>query len=196
MTEQTAELNRICNTLQKVLNPYRYNHTLGVMYTASALAMRYGEDMQKALLAGLLHDCGKFCSIQKQKHLCNEYKIELTLSEQQMPALIHAKLGAYLAKQEYHVEDTLILEAIAWHTTGRPGMTLLEKIVYVADFIEPLRDEMPSLDAARIAAFSDIDHAVALLAGTTVSYLRENDREIDPITIKTYEYYHSNKSVF
>lgn len=188
MTDRT-ELNRISGRLQKVLKPDRYDHTMGVMYTAAALSMRYGEDMEKALLAGLLHDCGKLGTIQEQKNRCNEYGIELTLSEQQIPALIHAKLGAYLAEHDYNIADTAVLEAIVWHTTGKPAMNMLEKIIYVADYIEPLRREIPSLAAVRSAAFCDIDKAVSLAADSTVSYLRERGGKIDPVTIKTYEYY-------
>lgn len=188
MTEKT-QLSSISGKLQKILKPDRYDHTLGVMYTAAALSMRYGEDMEKALLAGLLHDCGKLGTVQEQISLCNKYGIELTSSERQIPALIHAKLGAYLAEHEYNIADTAVVEAIAWHTTGKPAMNMLEKIIYVADYIEPLRREIPSLAAVRSAAFSDIDKAVSLAAGATVSYLRDRGSEIDPVTIKTYEYY-------
>lgn len=188
MTDR-AQLRSISGRLEKVLKPDRYDHTQGVMYTAAALSMRYGEDMDEALLAGLLHDCGKIGTVQEQKNLCNEYGIDLTVSEQQIPSLIHAKLGAYLAEHEYNIADTAVVEAIAWHTTGKPAMNMLEKIIYVADFIEPLRREIPSLAGVRNAAFSHIDKAVALAADATVSYLRDRGAEIDPITIKTYEYY-------
>lgn len=112
---------------------------MGVMYTAASLAMCYGADIQKALTAGLLHDCGKYCPAEEQIRLCGRYGIDLTRSELEMPALIHARLGAYLAEHEYGIKDREILDAVTYHTTGRPGMSMLEKIIYIADYIEPNR---------------------------------------------------------
>lgn len=175
--------------LEKRLKSERYEHTLGVMYTASSLAMCHGCDIQKALLAGLLHDCAKFCSSKEQIALCKEYKIRLTDSEKKMPALIHARLGAYLAEHEYRITDQEVLDSITYHTTGRPDMSLLEKIVYIADYIEPGRQEIPGLDLVRKAAFFNLGEAVALSAGSTISYLEKVGREIDPMTVKTYEFY-------
>lgn len=97
------------------------------MYTAASMAMRYGEDIEKAMTAGLLHDCGKFAPAGEQIRLCKKYGLSLKESEVEMPALIHAKLGAYLAKETYKVCDGEILNAILYHTTGRPDMTMLEK---------------------------------------------------------------------
>ena len=119
----TEELTKIRKDLKKKLKKERFEHTVGVMYTAASLAMRFGADIQKALTAGLLHDCGKYCSVNDQIKLCGKYGIELTKSELEMPALIHAKLGAYLAEHEYGIKDPEILNAVAYHTTGRPGMS-------------------------------------------------------------------------
>lgn len=184
-----TDITGIRRKLERKLKPDRYEHTLGVMYTASSLAMCYGENIHHAMLAGLLHDCAKFCSGREQMKLCKDYSIRLTESEIKMPALIHARLGAFLAEHEYHIKEPEILGAITWHTTGRPAMTLLEKIVYIADYIEPGRMEIPGLDRVQRTAFTDIDKAVALSAGSTISYLKGAGREIDPMTIKTYEFY-------
>ena len=89
--------------------------------------------MQKALMGGLLHECGKFSPPKDQIKLCEKYGIELTESELDMPALIHAKLGAYLAEHEYGITDREILDSITYHTSGRPDMSMLEKIVYNGD---------------------------------------------------------------
>lgn len=188
-----ADLVGIRKKLEKKLKPERYEHTIGVMYTASSLAMCYGEDIHKALLAGLLHDCGKFCSGKEQMELCKEYQIPLTASELKMPALVHARLGAYLAEHEYNIKQPEILDAIAYHTTGRPAMTMLEKIVYIADYIEPGRMVIPGLGEVRKAAFANIDEAVAMCAGATISYLESIGRGIDPMTVRTYEFYHINE---
>ena len=106
-----------------------------------------------------------------------------------MPALIHAKLGAYLAEREYGVTDREILDSIRYHTTGRPGMTMLEKIVYIADYIEPGRREIPGLAEVRGVVFQDIDRAVCLSAERTVQYLSSSGKSVDPMTVKTYEFY-------
>ena len=129
----TEELLEIRKKLSKKLKKDRFEHTIGVMYTAASLAMCYGEDVEKALTAGLLHDCAKYCSSEDQIVLCRKHGIELTESELEMPALIHAKLGAYLASHKYKIKDPDILDAITYHTTGRPGMTMLEKIIYIAE---------------------------------------------------------------
>ena len=184
-----TDITGIRRKLEKKLKSERYEHTLGVMYTASSLAMRYDGDVKKSLLAGLLHDCAKFCSGREQIQLCNEYQIGLSESERKMPALVHARLGAYLAEHEYHIHDREILDAITYHTTGRPGMTLLEKIVYIADYIEPGRQEIEGLTLVRRAAFSELDEAGALSAASTISYLENAGRDIDPMTVKTYEFY-------
>ncbi|HJD47674.1 MAG TPA: bis(5'-nucleosyl)-tetraphosphatase (symmetrical) YqeK [Candidatus Mediterraneibacter norfolkensis] len=185
----TEELLEIKKDLSKKLKKDRFEHTVGVMYTAASLAMRYGEDIQKALTAGLLHDCGKFCSAKEQMKLCSKKGIELSESELEMPALIHAKLGAYLAEHEYGIKDSSILDAITYHTTGRPDMTMLEKIVYIADYIEPNRAEIPGLPDVRRLAFEEIDQAVCRSAESTTRYLREGGKSVDPMTIRTYNFY-------
>ena len=93
-----------------------------------------------------------------------------------MPALIHAKLGAYLAENEYKIKDREILDAITWHTTGRPAMTMLEKILYIADYIEPNRKIIPGLEEIRGIVFQDIDRAIYLSAKRTVRYLEDTLR--------------------
>lgn len=185
----TEQLNEIKKELSKKLKKDRYEHTIGVMYTASSLAMCYGADIQKALTAGLLHDCGKYCSAPDQIKYCEKHGIELTESELAMPALVHAKLGAYLAEHKYGIDDQEILDAITWHTTGRPGMTLLEKIIYIADYIEPNRREIPGLSEIRGIVFQDLDRAVYLSAKRTVRYLESGGKSVDPMTESTCEYY-------
>ncbi len=190
MNEQLAEIKK---EISKKLKKDRYEHTIGVMYTASSLAMCYGADLQKALTAGLLHDCGKYCSAKDQIKYCEKHQIELTESELSMPALVHAKLGAYLAEHEYEISDPEILSAITYHTTGRPGMTLLEKIIYIADYIEPNRKEIPGLSEIRSIVFQNIDRAVYLSAKGTVRYLENGGKSVDPMTVSTCEYYNPER---
>lgn len=180
---------KLQNKLQKELDEDRYCHTLGVMYTSAALAMRYGEDMEKAQVAGLLHDCAKCIPNEKKKKLCEKYKIPVTQVEEGAPFLLHAKLGAYLAKTKYNVSDPEILQAITWHTTGKPDMTLLEKIVFLADYIEPARYKAAHLHEIRDIAFVDIDQAVYMTLRDTLRYLESGIGAVDEMTKSAYVYY-------
>ena len=112
----TTELTAIRKKLEKKLKEERYIHTLGVMYTAASMAMRHGADVQKAMTAGLLHDCGKYCDVNEQILLCRKHHIKLSDAELEVPALIHARLGAYFAEYEYGITDSEILDAITYHT--------------------------------------------------------------------------------
>ena len=149
MTEE-YNLIKIERKLGKELDGYRYRHTLGVMYMAAALAMRYDITLlQNAQVAGLLHDCAKGIPNDKKIKMCEKRGIEITLIERKNPSLLHAKLGAALAKEKYGVSDPDILGAIRWHTTGKADMSMLEKIIFIADYIEPMRDKARSLSVVR-----------------------------------------------
>jgi len=183
--------DEICSKLEASLNHSRYVHTLGVAFTASALAMRYFYDSDKALLAGLLHDCAKCFPTEEKLSLCEEGGVELTDIEVRNPALIHAKLGAYIAQRDYGVDDPEILDAIRTHTTGCPDMTLLQKIIFTADLIEPNReDDIFGIAVTREMAFENIDRAVYMIAEDSLRYLATKpDKELDPMTVRTYEFY-------
>lgn len=114
--------------LAKYLDEDRYEHTLGVMFTCAALAMVHDCDLITAQTAGLLHDCAKCIPNKKKLKMCSQHHISVSEFEQEHPFLLHAKLGAYVAKAKYDVTDENILSAITWHTTGKPEMTLLEKL--------------------------------------------------------------------
>lgn len=175
--------------VKQQLDTYRYKHTIGVMYTAASLAMRYEEDLHLAMVAGLLHDCAKCIPNDEKVKMCEEHGIVLTKTELSNKALIHPKLGAYLAKEEYGIDDQKILEAIKWHTTGHPDMDLLEKIIFIADYIEPGRNEAPHLTSIRKTAFEDIDEAMYIILKDTLDYLKTRNGVIDPMTEETYNYY-------
>lgn len=136
-----------------------------------------------------LHDCGKYCDVNEQILLCRKHHIKLSDAELEVPALIHARLGAYFAEYEYGITDSEILDAITYHTSGRPAMTMIEKIVYLADYIEPGRKKIPGLAEVRTAAFDDIDTAVCMTAESTLAFLKRAGRKVDPMTEKTCQYY-------
>lgn len=183
------DLTKIRKAMEKALDPKRYEHTLGVEFTAAALAMRYDAPVFKAQLAGLLHDCAKCLSNEKKLSICEKNNIDVSEIEKRNPFLLHSKVGSFLAKEEYGVDDSDVLNAISNHTTGRPGMSLLEKIVFIADYIEPGRKSAPHLPEIRKLAFTNLDEALIKILEDTLYYLKDGDGEIDPMTAKTYEYY-------
>ena len=189
-----ADFELIADKLHKILNEHRFFHTLGVSYTAQALAMKYGYDINKAAMAGLLHDCAKSYTPDELLKICDDRAIEISNIEKDHPALLHAKVGAFLARTEYGIEDSEILNAIRYHTTGKPCMSELEKIIYVSDYIEPGRYKMNRLSEIRKKAFEDLDEALLMILEDTINYLNATKNEgIDPLTIETYEYYKENR---
>lgn len=185
------ELIRLRERIKIPLDQARYEHTLGVAYTAAALAMCYGEDIDKALTAGLLHDCAKCISDSEKIRICEDAGLPVSLVERSNPGLLHAKAGAYLAKTEYAIQDQDILNAIEFHTTGRPEMSLLEKIVFLSDYIEPGRSSAKHLKELRRGAFLDLDQTLLWVLEDTLAYLATTGKEIDPATQCTYDYYQS-----
>lgn len=181
--------------LKKHLTKERYNHTMGVAYTAASLAMKYNPDtgnsdfIKKAELAGLLHDCAKYMDNEKKINICKKNNIEYSLFEVEHPYMLHGKVGAYIAKEKFGIEDEDILGAITWHTTGKPNMSLLEKIIFVADYIEPSRKPVPDLDIIRRMAFEDIDEAMKKILRNQLAYLKAGKNPIDSMTQKTYDSY-------
>ena len=165
----------------------RFIHTMNVACTAASLAMCYGMDTEKAETAGLLHDCAKCMNLAKMLKICDKAGLELSEFEKNSTSLLHSKAGAVLAQSKYGMKDEDTLNAIRYHTTGRPGMSLLEKIIFVADYIEPGRDSAPNLPVVRKLAFESIDDCVLQILKDTLSYLGTTGAEVDPMTQKTYE---------
>lgn len=185
--------NDIRKKLKKELEKGRYEHTKGVMYTAGCLAMAHEYSVEKAMLAGLLHDCAKCIPNDEKIRMCEKNDILITPVEYDSPYLLHAKLGAYLAETEYKVSDPEILHSIKVHTTGEPDMSVLDKIIYIADYIEPGRDKAPNLKEVRKLAFEDLDACMAKILSDTLMYLSSRGGSIDPTTRLTYEYYKQYK---
>lgn len=181
-------IHQIQNKLKDTMDYKRFEHTLGVMYTAASLAMVHHVDIEQAMIAGLLHDCAKCIPKQEMFNLCSKYHVVLSDYEISNPALIHAKLGVVIAMEDYGVLDKDILSAIEFHTTGCPDMSVLEQIIYLADYIEPHR-RTPGLEQIRELAFNDLDKAMEECSGKTISYLQSTSSVIDPRSLATYEYY-------
>lgn len=179
----------IQNKLKSTLKESRFEHTLGVMYTAGSMAMAHGYDINKAMLAGLLHDCAKCLTYEEQVKICEDNHREISECERGNRALLHSKAGAILAKIEYDITDDEILHAIEYHTTSVANMNTLDKIIYIADYIEPTRDQAPNLSYIRKLAFSDLDACLAQILYDTLEYLNAKGYLIDPITAESYEFY-------
>ncbi len=175
--------------LEKKLTQKRYEHSLGVEYVSGCLAMVYGADVEKALTAGLLHDCAKCLTGDEKIARCTKLGLPVSDVEKKNPELLHAKLGAYYARTKYRITDENILSAIEFHTTGKPDMNILEKIVFVADYIEPNRRPLNEIAEIRKEAFTDIDTCIVHILKNTLSYLETSTAQTDEMSVKTYEFY-------
>ncbi len=177
------------NKLKEKLPAKRFEHCIGVEYTAGTMAFMYGVDSEKAMIAGLLHDCAKYVPNDKKIQKCKKRGVYISEVEYQNPDLLHAKLSAVYAKEKYGVEDAEILDAISSHTTGKPNMTTLEKIIYIADFIEPNRNMLPDMDIIRQEAYTNLDQCLLHILHNSMNHLCKKGAVVDPLTKETYEFY-------
>lgn len=159
----------------------RIPHVLGTEQEAIRLAERYGADVEKARIAALLHDCTKKLDLEEQLSLCRHYHIELDEMEQWALKLLHSKTGAAIARDVYGVDDE-IYNAIWYHTTGRANMTLLEKIMYLADYIEPSRD-FPGVDKLRKVCYEDLDRGLLMGLEMTIEEMTSMGNPVHHATL-------------
>ncbi|MFD0588158.1 bis(5'-nucleosyl)-tetraphosphatase (symmetrical) YqeK [Paenibacillus sp. GCM10027627] len=160
----------------------RWRHTEGVMATSRELAVRFGEDADRAELAAILHDVAKFWPIARQESIITDNGLDQDVLRYDKE-LWHAPVGAWVAEHEYGVSDEGVLDAIRFHTSGRLGMSKLEKIVWLADYIEPGRD-FPGVDAIRKLAAENLDEAVVAGLTGTISYLLTKGLRIYPLSVE------------
>ncbi|MCX7715634.1 MAG: bis(5'-nucleosyl)-tetraphosphatase (symmetrical) YqeK [Clostridia bacterium] len=168
--------------LKTLLNEKRYLHSIGVCETAVRLAEIYGADKEKAYVAGLLHDCAKNLSYEDAVQKCALLGVELDEVERSCPSLIHAPLGAKIAQTEFGVTDSEITSAIRCHTVGKAHMSLLDKIVYIADMIEPSRD-FADVDMLRYLAETNLDKALLWTLDFTVTKMVKKGLLLHPNTV-------------
>lgn len=185
----TETLTNIREQLQKELKPARFEHTLGVQYTAACLGMVYDVDLEQCELAGLLHDCAK--NLSEQEMIDGLVRAGSPPSEETLMSspVMHAQYGAILAREKYGITDPEVLSAIRWHTTGKAAMSMLEKIIFIADFIEPLRNKAGCLPENRKLAFSNIDQAVCTVLDDTLKFLNARGLPVESHTLEAYRYY-------
>ena len=177
--------------LRRAAYPYlkknRVKHVRGCETEAYSLAQRYGADPLKASVAAILHDITKALDLTNQLILCDRYGIICDDIEKKSTSLLHSKTGACMARQLFDIEQS-VFDAIWWHTTGRANMSHLEKILYLADYIEPTRD-FDGIDILRKTAYVDLDAALALGLKMSIEDIRSKGFPLHHTTTEAYEYY-------
>ncbi len=173
----------LLESLRELVDPKRLEHSIGVSDTAYKLAMHYGEDIEQARVAGLIHDCAKCLSLEKMHKLLDEYKTSIDESFTGSVALLHGPLGAEIAKRQFNISDPEILEAVAIHTTGKAGMSQLDKIVCLADYIEPSR-KYPGVDNIRLFAYKDLNVALLKAFDSSIKAIISKGRMLHPKTVE------------
>lgn len=168
------------------LKPKRMPHVLGTEQEAVRLAERYGADVTKARVAALLHDCTKKLDMAEQLALCERYRIPLDELERKALKLLHSKTGAAIARDVFAVDDE-VYNAILYHTTGKPDMTLLEKIIYLADYIEPSRD-FPGVNDLRNCVYEDLDKGLLMGLQMTIDEMTEMENPVHHATIEARDW--------
>ena len=168
------------------LKPKRMPHVLGTEQEAVRLVRRYGGDETQARIAALLHDCTKKLDMAQQLALCEKYGIMLDELEQKALKLLHSKTGAAIARDVFGVEDA-VYDAILYHTTGKPDMTRLEKIIYLADYIEPTRD-FPGVDELRKTVYEDLDKGLLMGLTMTIQEMEEMGNPVHHLTRDARDY--------
>ncbi len=187
--KQQFDIEDARKQLKKALSKKRYQHSMRASDTAVSLAARYSYPSYPARVAGLLHDCAKDIPEDEYFKILEKKQVPVSMAEKKSPYLLHAKVGAIIARDEFGITDPDVLSSIRTHTTGEPDMSLLQKIIFTADYIEPGRDKAARLDEIREMAFFDLDICVREILFDTLKYLEETKSDIDPATRETYEYY-------
>lgn len=177
----------VYNKLKKDIGIKRFNHSIRVMNISAKLAKQYNCSVKKAKIAGLLHDCGKIQGEINLLKIANDFDIILDNVMKYNKELIHSVLGARLAQKEYNVYDRDIINAIRFHTTGRENMSILEKIVYIADIIEPGRD-FEGIERIRQLAYEDINESILLAIDSTLKFIIDKNNLLHLDTIRARNY--------
>ncbi|WML35680.1 bis(5'-nucleosyl)-tetraphosphatase (symmetrical) YqeK [Clostridium sp. OS1-26] len=179
--------DRIQDYLKQNLKYKRYEHSLSVRDTAVKLAEIYNVDIEKARIAGLTHDCAKNMNDDQLLNIASNHKIRIDEVCQESPQLIHGAVGAVIANEIMGISDEEILNAISYHTTGRKNMSMLDKIIYIADYIEPLRN-FPGVEELRNIAFKDIDKSLLKSFDNTIKFVIDRGQLLHFDTIEARNY--------
>lgn len=175
--------------LFRALSMKRFAHSLAVAYTSRHLARVHGLDTELAEAAGLLHDCAKCLPLAEMQRLADEHRLTDDPSLRETDRLLHSLAGALLAERDYGLRDPEAIDAIRWHTTGRPGMSRLEMAVFLADKIEPTRPGYPELDRVRMLAELSLEKAMILSLESTAAYVRKGGKTLHPASLDTLAWF-------
>ena len=185
--EKMKEYTSIKQTLKTLLKEDRYIHTLATQREAVKLAKNYGADPEKASLAALLHDCAKNMEPEAMIDILNKQYIKLDDIERKNTALLHGKAGRVMAKFKFNITDEDILNAIEYHTTGKENMTLLQKIIFLADVIEETRT-YEGVEEVREVAYENIDKAIVMSLNRTILSILKKGYLLHPNTVNARNY--------
>jgi len=178
-----VDIDLIKLRLQEMLGEERLEHSVNTSKIARKLAIKYNYDADRAEVAGLLHDCAKDLDCENLKKVVKEYNIKIDKFVAKIPKLLHPLVGAVIAKREFNIQDPVILKAIKAHSTGVAQMSLLDKIIYLSDKIEPLRN-MNGVEEVRKIAEKDLDRAVLMALDKGLIYVISKGSLIHPISIE------------
>lgn len=178
-----VDIDLIKLKLKEMLGEERLEHSINTSKIARKLAIKYDYDADKAEVAGLLHDCAKDLDYKTLEKMVLEYNIKLDEIVQKIPKLLHPLVGVVIAKKEFNIQDPVILKAIKTHSTGAAQMSLLDKIIYLSDKIEPLRN-MNGVEEVRKMAEIDLDRAALMALDKGLLYLISKNLFIHPISIE------------
>lgn len=183
------DLEAMEQKLRGMLSEKRYHHSLGVMETAIEMAEIFGVDVEKARLAGLLHDCAKDIERSKRIPLCKELGVHLDPVKKDQKGLIHADLGAKMVETEFGITDIEVINAVKYHTLGRENMTDLEKILYLADIIEPNRKPFDGIEELRSLCRSNLDCAMLYALERSIEYIQHRHKKLHSQTLQAQQYF-------
>lgn len=181
-------IEQMTEKLKSVLEEKRFEHSICVMNSAVELAMHYGADVEKARIAGLLHDCAKNLPVERLYSICQSNGLQLDNITKNEAGLLHAFAGAYILNDEYGIDDDEIFDAVFYHTVGKPDMSLLTKIIFIADCIEPSR-KAPWVDDVRTLVFEDIDAALIIQLDNTIINVIKKGTLLHTNTVDTRNFY-------
>ena len=176
-------INLIKSRLKEIMSEERFEHSVNVSRVARELALKYGYKVNKAEVAGLLHDCAKDLDYKILERMVLEYNIKTDEIIQNIPKLLHPLVGAAIAEKEFSIQDPAILKAIRAHSTGAAQMSLLDKIIYLSDKIEPLRNN-EGVEEVRKMVWKDLNKAVLMVLDKGLLYLIDKGSLIHPISIE------------
>lgn len=187
---KNLDLNQLRACSYSMMRAKRIPHVMGVEEEAVKLAQRWGADPELARRAGILHDCTKYYGLPEQLDICEEYGVRLDALEQKAVKLLHSKTGACIARGVFGQPDA-VYDAIFWHTTGKADMTTLEKVLYIADYMEPNRD-FDGVERLRHLAYTDLDKAMLLGVEMTIQEMQQRQVPIHTNTLQARDWLRQN----